>query len=156
MLIEMASFNKLLVASEMFAEAHERYTNARSDIDYVTSILLSGAVLGIIAPLLKEQGGHSTHSILARVGNSIGEVGDPPMHGGMFRVVYNALKHSGNDHQDVLPSADLLFETDLRSEAAKILDAAKEDFKNIKVAIELHPSFSPKFVELLESIEDYA
>ena len=152
----MASFNKLLVASEMFVEAHERYTNARSDIDYVASILLSGAVLGIVAPLLKEQGGHTTHSILARIGNSIGEVTDPRMHEGMFRVVYNALKHSGNDRQDVLPSADLVFETDLRLEAAEMLDAAKQDFKNIEVAIQLHQSFSPRFVELLESVEDYA
>jgi hypothetical protein len=65
----MAALNKIQLASEMFVEAHARYTSARRDIDYVTSILLSGAVVGIVSPLLKEQGGHTMHELLTRIGN---------------------------------------------------------------------------------------
>jgi len=52
----MMTLNKICIASEMFVEAHRLYTEAKADIDYITSILLAGAVLGIISPLLKEQG----------------------------------------------------------------------------------------------------
>lgn len=46
----MATLNKIQVASEMFVEAHSRYINAIHDIDYITSILLSGAVIGMANP----------------------------------------------------------------------------------------------------------
>jgi hypothetical protein len=92
----MATLNKVRLASEMFVEAHTRYATASRDIDYISSILLSGAVIGIIGPLLKEQGGRTTHELLARFANAISEPGDDPARDGMFRAVYNSLKHAGN------------------------------------------------------------
>jgi hypothetical protein len=65
----MATLDKIRVASEMFVEAHTRYITASRDIDYITSILLSGAVIGIIGPLLKEQGARTTHELLVRIAN---------------------------------------------------------------------------------------
>ena len=140
----------------MFVEAHERYMKATRDIDYVVSIVLSGAVVGIVSPLLKEQGGHTTHSLLARIDSLIAEPRDLPIHEGMFRAIYNAVKHAGNDRQNIAPSTDLEIETDLRAEAAHMLDAAKQDFRQIEVLPELSDSLSRKFVGLLESEMSYA
>ena len=59
--------NKIVLAATMFTEAHARYVEAAGNIDYVTSILLSGAVMGIVSPLFKEQCGHTSHELLARI-----------------------------------------------------------------------------------------
>ena len=50
----MSQYNKIVVASEMFERSHEVFETAKSDMDYITSIMLSGAVIGIVAPLLLE------------------------------------------------------------------------------------------------------
>lgn len=152
----MATFNKIQVAAEMFLEAHQRYTTASRDIDYITSVMLSGAVVGIISPLLTEQGGHSTHSLLARIGNVVAQPGEPPTRDGMFREIYNALKHAGDDRRQVVPSADLEIHADLALEAARMLDAAKQDFRQIQVSYELKKKLAPEFLDLLESENDYA
>jgi len=152
----MATFNKIQVAAEMFLEAHQRYTTASRDIDYITSVMLSGAVVGIISPLLTEQGGHSTHSLLARIGNVVAQPGEPPTREGMFREIYNALKHAGDDRRKVAPSKDLEIHADLALEAARMLDAAKQDFRQIQVSHELKKKLAPEFLDLLESENDYA
>lgn len=154
----MATFNKIQVAAEMFLEAHQRYTTASRDIDYITSVMLSGAVVGIISPLLTEQGGHSTHSLLARIGNVVAQPGEPSTREGMFREIYNALKHAGDDKRSkkITPSADLEIHADLALEAACMLDAAKQDFRQIQVSHELKKKLAPEFLDLLESENDYA
>lgn len=139
----------------MFVEAHERYLKASEDFDYVASIVLSGAVMGIVSPLLKEQGGHTSHSLLARIGNLFAEHGDSPMHEGVFRATYNAFKHAGNDRQKIAATADLEFTTDLKREAARMLDSARDDFRQIEVESTLKDRLSPQFIALLESDEDY-
>lgn len=153
----MATFNKIQVAAEMFLEAHQRYTTANRDIDYITSVMLSGAVVGIVSPLLTEQGGHPTHSLLARIGNAIALPGESPTHEGMFREIYNALKHAGdnNRRKKIVPSADLEIHADLALEAAHMLHAAKQDFRQIQVCNELKKRLAPEFLELLESEDDY-
>lgn len=153
----MASFNKIEIAAEMLVESHDRYLLAGLDIDYIVSILLSGAVIGIVGPLLEEQGGHTTHSLLARISNSI-EPGDPESKDGMFRAIYNALKHAGNDKgkNKVPASADLEIQTDLRLEAARMLDAAKQDFQQISVPQTIRQRLPSRFIALLESEESYA
>lgn len=151
----MRTLNKVKVASEMFVEAHARYATARREMDYIASIMLSGAVIGVIGPLLKEQGGRTTHELLARIENSISSPGDPPAHEGMFRTVYNGLKHAGNDRQKVRASDDLEIRTNLPLEAARLLDAAKNDFRNIEVSAEVRQGLSPEFIQLLEAEDDY-
>jgi len=152
----MTIFNKIQVAAEMFLEAHQRYTTASRDIDYITSVMLSGAVVGIVSPLLTEQGGHSTHSLLSRISNAIAEPGEPPTRDGMFREIYNALKHAGDTKRKVAPSADLEIHADLAVEAARMLDAAKQDFRQIQISHELKKRLAPEFLDLLESTNDYA
>jgi hypothetical protein len=152
----VATYNKIVVASLMFVEADARYTNARSDTDYVASILMPGAVVGIVGPLLKEQGQRTMHQLLARIGELVAEPGDDPSHEGMFRVVYNALKHTGNKRVDLSPSDDLEIHTDLRVEAAHMLDAAKEDFRKVAVSSDVQNALSPEFLTLLGAHKDYA
>lgn len=139
----------------MFVEAHNRYTSARRDIDYITSILLSGAVVGIISPLLKEQGGHTMHELLTRIGKLIVEPGKEETHEGMFRETYNALKHAGNKNQNISPSEDLEIQTGLKKEAAHMLDAAKHDFLEIKVFPQDREGLSKEFLSLLEASTGY-
>jgi len=154
----MAAFNKIQLASDMFVEAHARYTNATRDIDYIVSILLSGAIGGIISPLLEEQGGHSMHELLARISNAIAEPGEDVSHEGMFRQIYNSLKHAGNRKKGeyIAASEDLEIQTDLKQEAARMLDAAKNDFRHITVLPQIKDSLSESFILLLQLDADYA
>lgn len=151
----MATLNKLTVASEMFLEAHHRFKNATEDIDYVVSIIMSGSVIGIVGPLLTEQGGHTSHSLLARISTRLGAPGEPSTKEGMFRFIYNGLKHSGDKIRKINPSGDLLIEVHLEREAAHMLDDARADFREIKVTSDIRDSFSREFVELLQSGESY-
>lgn len=152
----MTTLNKIEVASTMFLEAHTRYVTATRDIDYITAILLSGATIGIIGPLLKEQGGHTTHELLARISNVIAEPGDDPARDGMFRAVYNALKHAGNERPKIHASKDLEIHTHLQTEAARMLDAAKDDFRNIEVSSAVRSNLAPEFIQLLSVEDTYA
>ena len=152
----MATLNKVRVAADMFVEAHERYMRGSGDIDYVVSIMLSGAVVGIISPLLKEQGRHSFHALLARISKHMAEPGEGTAHEGMFRAVYNGLKHAGDNRRDVAPSDDLTIVADLKVEAAHMLDAAKHDFGQVEVISEIRGALPVEFVRLLEAGGSYA
>ena len=152
----MQKYNKIVLAADMFVEAHERFINAKLPVDLVASLMLSGAVEGIVAPLLKEQGKRSAHQLLAALSDLVGEPGTSPTHEGIFRTVYNGLKHAGDRRGAVEPSADLELSADLRVEAAEMLEAAKEHFGKVLVASEVRSELSPRFVELLTSGDDYA
>lgn len=152
----MATLNKILVASDMFVEANSRYASAMRDIDYATSILLSGAVVGIVGALLKDQGGQTSHDLLARIANLIREPGDDIARDGLFRSVYNSLKHAGDPRQGIRASDDLKIHTDLRLEAARMLDAAKADFREIEISEDVRLQLSPEFIQLLSEDGTYA
>lgn len=151
----MATLNKITVASEMFMEARVRFLKASCDIDYVVSIMMSGSVIGMVGPLLTEQGGYTSHSILVRISNRIGSPGSPPSKEGMFRAVYNGLKHAGDRVRKVDPSSDLFIEADLKHEAAHLLDDAQSDFRQIKITQETRQWLSPEFLKVLELNESY-
>ena len=127
----MSEYNKIIVASSMLLEASTIFDGASSEMDFITSILLSGAVIGIIAPLLSELGGYPTHEILARIADTLDDNNEERHHPGMFRTVYNALKHAGNKRKTLKASDDLEFEANLAQEAEKMLYVAKSDFSNI-------------------------
>jgi hypothetical protein len=152
----MATHNKITLASEMFVEAHRRFKSANRDIDYVVSIVMSGSVMGIVSPLLSEQGGHAVHSILARISTKMDGKGAPPTKEGVFRLIYNGLKHAGDKLRSVPPSSDLLLETQLAREAAHMLDDAKADFRQIKISPDVRATLSTEFLGILESDESYA
>lgn len=151
----MASLHKIELASEMFLEADRRFREAAGDVDYVVSLLLSGAVAGIVGPLLEEQGGKSSHTNLARIATLLAP-NEPPVKPTEFRAAYNALKHAGNAGRKIPPSHDLEVEIDLRHEAAHMLDAAKEDFRQISLHADLHQRLPEQFIQLMESDESYA
>ena len=152
----MATLDKITVASEMFMEAHRRFKNATEDIDYIVAIMMAGSVIGIVGPLLTEQGGHTSHSILVRISNHIGGPGAPPSKEGMFRAIYNGFKHSGDKARNIAPSNDLLVEVHLQREAAHMLDDAKSDFRQITVSAATRATLSQEFLTVLESDESYA
>jgi hypothetical protein len=152
----MATHNKITLASEMFVEAHRRFKIANRDIDYVVSIVMSGSVMGIVSPLLTEQGGHTAHSILARISTKLDGKGAPHTKEGMFRLIYNGLKHAGDKSRSIGPSSDLLLDVHLAREAAHMLDDAKADFRQIKITRDVRSNLSPEFLALLESNESYA
>lgn len=152
----MKTYNKIVVASELFERAHDMFESAETDTDYACSLLVSGAVVGIIAPILEEQEGHPMHNLLARIANATAEPDDEKYHPGFFRVVYNSLKHAGNKSKDIQPSEDLEFEADVKREAAHMLDVAKADFSEISVSAEIRNLCSKSFIDLLESGREYA
>lgn len=151
----MKSYNKIVVASMMFEESVRIFDAAESDIEFISSIMLSGAVVGIIAPLLEEQGGHPMHEILSRIGNVIAVEGDGEQHPGIYRQTYNNLKHSGNKARKVKALEDLEFESDLRLEAARMLNAAKLDFREVVVPEHVSAEITPSFLLLLESDREF-
>ncbi len=153
---QVTTLDKVALASGMFMEAHRRFRTANGDIDYVVSIMMAGSVIGIIGPLLTEQGGHTSHSILARISNHINEPGAPPAKEGMFRAVYNGLKHSGDKGRNIAPSDDLVIEANLPREAAHMLDDAKADFREIKISADTRAKLSEEFLSALEAVESYA
>lgn len=151
----MQNYNKIVLAAEMFVEAHDRFIEAKRPVDFITALMLSGAVEGIVAPLLKEQGKRSAHQLLAALADLVnGPVSRT--HDGVFRTVYNGLKHAGDRQKLVAPSTDLRLEADLRVEAAEMLNSAKEDFAKIEVSPDVRGQLSSRFVELLGSRDDYA
>jgi hypothetical protein len=149
----MAQYSKILLASQMFEKAHSEFVNAESDMDFINSILLSGAVVGMISPLMEEQGGCSTHRFLTRIGNARSS---EKKHIGMYRHIYNSLKHSGDSRNKVLASEDLSFEADLKYEAGKMLYCAKSDFNDVLIPNEQINLLSEQFKCLLSSECDYA
>ena len=64
--------------------------------------------------------------------------------------MYGALKHAGNKKRKTSASNDLYFEADLKKEASYMLDAAKNDFRNIQVSSEIRSKLSESFLALLE------
>jgi len=157
----MSKYNKIVLASKMFIEAHNKFDSAKSEMDYVSSILLSGAVVGIVAPLLEEQVGHPMHEILARISNDVMihfmvSEGNEKAHQSIFRKTYNAFKHAGNKKMNIKPTEDLEIETDIKLEAGRMLDVAKSDFKQIEISRNIRSQISNEFIQLLESEREYA
>src|SRR5262245_12482567 len=82
----MDTYNKLVVGSELGVEAHHKFVGAKSDIDYISALLLSGAVVGIVHPLIAERGGKSSHDVLARVANLLSKPGEAKRTAGFYQT----------------------------------------------------------------------
>lgn len=139
----ISMLNKIQLADSMLVEAIKEYRNDDSQISYVKSILLSGAVIGITNPLLIEKG----------LETSIGEVADLSVvlsnnqfHGqkekekykrqtiSFFKYVYNSLKHSGVAKDNIKPSDDLEIQCDLKTEARDLIIHAKTDMYKLNLS----------------------
>lgn len=133
----MTEHNKIPLAGEMLVQAVNSYSHAPRDIDYVTSILLAGAVIGIIAPLLKELDIKSSQVALAELSVKLNNSPSSPDHGkkigraiGFYRCTYNSLKHAGQG-QDNPASKDLVINADLKDEAEFLIRHAVQDYNKI-------------------------
>ncbi len=151
----MAKYNKIVIAADMFVEAHKRFISAKSDIDFIVAIVMAGSVLGIISPLLKEQGGRTTHQILAEISNLIVKEEDADFHEGIFREIYNSFKHTGSMKKGLKPSEDTEVEAELKKEAAYMLDAARDDFREVKIIHDSTVVLPDEFLNLIESENEY-
>lgn len=135
--------DKIQLADSMLVEAIKEYRNDDSQISYIKSILLSGAVIGITNPLLIEKG----------LETSLGEVADLSVllsnnefnsHKekekykrqtiSLFKYVYNSLKHSGVPKDNIKASDDLEIQCDLKTEARDLIMHAKTDMHKLNLS----------------------
>lgn len=133
------TINKIDLCVDMII-ASARSLKQGSDIDYVSSILLSGAVNEILEPLFEElniktkRGNHAelTAHIAKRISNKA--IDAERVKKSAFRnskFIYNTLKHAG-DKKDgkftVAPSSDLEIDVNLMDEAKRSLGFAIDNF----------------------------
>ncbi|NGZ15227.1 hypothetical protein HGG78_15925 [Vibrio aestuarianus] len=140
-------YDKRLIAADMLEEAINKFKTAKNDLDYIQSILLAGASIGITNPLLSENKKQTAHEKSAenvirireyRLGRELSRKERQDVFSGAMRFnkqAYNSLKHAGKGKQ-LAASDDLEIETDFAVEAEELLWAAIEDFKSLPISPE--------------------
>ncbi|MGH8491875.1 MAG: hypothetical protein ACRERR_02035 [Moraxellaceae bacterium] len=118
--------SKLKVAADMIVASHTEYCNAKCDMNYIKSILLSGAAIGILHPYLVEKGCIPSQSEFTNLLNSYNKMSGLAVVKesesiAFSRLVYNSLKHAGNPKKRIKATDDLEFIADLRGEAYQLL-----------------------------------
>lgn len=139
-------YDKRLIAADMLEEAINKFKTAESDLDYIQSILLAGASIGITNPLLSENQRQTAHEKSAEnvirireysLGRELSQQEREDVFRGAMRFnkqAYNSLKHAGKGK--LAASDDLEIETDFAVEAEELLWAAIEDFKGLPISPE--------------------
>ncbi|KQV78485.1 hypothetical protein ASD15_21985 [Massilia sp. Root351] len=151
-------YNKLQLAGELLVAAAEDCRNAACDQDYAKSILVAGAVTGIVEPLLKELGIVPHHIGLARGAVEFKELDGPlfsPEERAQlirqgrtyYQLAYSALKHAGFPGKNIKASENLEFETNLKEEAYYLVDSAINDY--IKIPAQYLPSAPSEALQIL-------
>lgn len=129
----MNEYNKITLAGDMLVQAVHNYHRSQKDSDYITSILLAGAVIDIIAPLLTELGMKSSQTSLAELSEAMVESSEASSHKKkakwFYRRIYNSLKHAGA--KETPASQDLTLCADLKNEAEFLISHAVGDYSNI-------------------------
>ncbi|EJL6492804.1 hypothetical protein ACUULL_003544 [Vibrio cholerae] len=140
-------YDKRLIAADMLEEAINKFKMAKTDLDYIQSILLAGASIGITNPLLSEKQKQTAHeksaeSVIRIREYSLGRKLSQPEREDVFsgalrfnKQAYNSLKHAGKGKK-LAASKDLEIETDFAVEAEELLWAAIEDFNNLPISPE--------------------
>jgi len=131
------TINKLELAGQLLVEAVTTYRSGERNVDFAKSILMAGAVVEIVSPLLKEHDIRSHQIKLAALAKEVDEKSDVSKSMIFFRRPYNALKHAGKSSTNkdgtftwkTLPSSDLLIDLDLKDEADHLINSAIEDFR---------------------------
>ena len=144
----MTQYNKIVVASEMFVEAHGRYVSGARDIDYIASLVLSGAVCSIVSRLLQQQGDGTFHTVLASLFEQATDEG-------VLRSIYDGFTQAVYKRTETLQPADIIIRADLRKEAAWMLEAAREDFSKIIIERGALDELSSDFLKLIREPVDY-
>ncbi|MBJ2131145.1 hypothetical protein JC525_19715 [Alteromonas sp. IB21] len=135
--------NKIQAADSMLVEAIKEFRNDDSQISYIKSILLSGAVIGITNPLLIEKGLETSIGEVANLSvslshNQFNSHKEKETYKrrtiSFLKYVYNALKHSGVPKDSIQPSDDLEIECDLKTEARDLIMHAKTDMEKLNLS----------------------
>lgn len=150
--LEIRRFHKLDLAADMLIDADSRLRREATTLDYVTVILLAGAVANIIIPLLKEAGVKPAREIFANLTNMFegrpadAEKVDPRD----FLFAYNSLKHAGGGGRGKA-SEDLVVEMCLYSEAMSIMQDTILDASQLPVTDSDRARFRDCLQHLIES-----
>ncbi len=169
----MKKHDKLLLAGELLVEAAKTYRLATRDVDFVKSILMAGAVSGIVSPFLEELGVKPAQTQRAETAVKIRSE-SARVHGReavdpdaclrdewtreiaefirFDRFAYNSLKHAGKKPK-VKASEDLVLTVDLQKEASYLIESAIDDYKKLPFPQSVvNGQLSNELLELLHSL----
>jgi len=158
----MKTHDKILLAGDLLVDAAKIYGFAKTDTDYAKSILISGAVIGIVAPWLdelsiKSSHLHSAETISKIKGVNLDAMGEKAKKKELgknikfYRLTYNSLKHSGSG-DEVKASDDLTFNADLKKEAHYLIGSAIDDYNKLPLSQEvINTQLSDELLTLLQS-----
>ena len=148
--------DKREIAANMILKSVQSFVEAKSDFDYIQSILLAGASLGLTEPLLKQKGTKtasetSADTIIAMREANIYWEGKKLIVEKSVRTlsrreredlrkevrrsdleVYNSLKHTGKFWDNTAPFDDLEINTDFRATAEAVILDAIDDFNALE------------------------
>ena len=144
----MTQYNKVLLASQIFAEAHQRLGNAARDTDYITSLMLAAATCGIVSPLLQQPAKGAFHTVLASLFKQSHDEA-------LFGSFYEGLKHTRYKRTKISFAAVLTINADLRKEAAWMLEAAREDLSKVIIERAVLDELPDAFLKLIREPIDY-
>jgi hypothetical protein len=144
--IQYETHDKILLAGELLVEAAKTYRSGEKNVDFAKSILLAGAVIGIISPCLEENKIEFTQLWRAKIFTKISTLKEKKSNPAssneqkqkikealrFYRLVYNALKHTG--HGNTPPSADLYFKANLKEEALYLINTAIDDYNKLPIS----------------------
>lgn len=158
----METHNKILLAGELLVDAAKNYRSGVENIDFAKSILLAGAVIGIVAPCLEDIGVKSTHRRLAELSAQLKGIDLNPLPPqqrkkeigksiAFYRLSYNSLKHAGKG-SEIKASDDLLFKANLKEEAYDLINAAIDDYNKLTLSQRtINNELSDDLLTLLQS-----
>lgn len=165
----METHDKVLLAGGLLVDAAKTYHAGETNVDFAKSILLAGAVIGIIAPWLKELGEKSSQVQLAETAVKTAvermklegvdltnlslkdqqkKIGNPIS---FYRLTYNSLKHAGKG-KTIKASDDLHFEANLKEEAYYLIGSAIDDYNKLPLSQQtINTQLSEDLLTLLQS-----
>ncbi|MCD9498284.1 MULTISPECIES: hypothetical protein [Photobacterium] len=148
--------DKREIAANMILKSIQSFIEAENDFDYIQSILLAGASLGLTEPLLKQKGTQtasekSADTIIAMREAHIYWEGNKLIVDKSVRSlcrkdrdkirtdvrrtdleIYNSLKHTGKFWDNTLAFDDLNIDTDFRATAEAVIFDAIDDFNTLE------------------------
>jgi hypothetical protein len=148
--------DKREIAANMILKSVQSFIEAKNDFDYIQSILLAGASLGLTEPLLKQKGTQtashkSADTIIAMREAHIYWEGNKLIVEKSVRIldrrereqirkevrhsdldIYNSLKHTGKPWNNTAASEDLNIDTDFRATAEAVIFDAIDDFNALE------------------------
>lgn len=153
--------NKISLCEDMLLTSARFYKNGTCDIDFATSILLSGAVNEITEPLLKEldiktKRGHFSE-LAAKLSKSEKTIKEKEkIHYKLTKSIYNSIKHAGDHNRKFKPSEDLEIFANLKDEAEWSLSFALDNFLALPAPYvtqqKINHVYSDEFLDLFQTL----